>query len=435
MGETKDQTYGVSPAAATAKVRAWCLYDWANSAFSTVIMTFVFSVYFSKGIVGDDIAGSAMWGYAMGAAGFAVAVIGPVFGVFLDIKGRHRLALRILTVLTVAAIAALFFMKPSPEFAMPALWLVAVAVIGFELGQIVYNAMLPGIAPPERMGRVSGWAWGLGYAGGLACLVAALVLFIGIPGAMAPLVPLGEEGQIHVRATCLLTAAWFFVFSVPLLCHSPDMPGGAGRSDFSASVILAAVMAAFLKLKDLRNIARFLIASALYRDGLATLFAVGGLYAAGSFGMDFSQILMFGIGLNITAGLGAFAFSFMDDRSGSRRTVMIGLAALVLLGAGIVVVEERWMFIALALALGIFVGPVQAASRTLMARIAPAENMSEMFGLYALTGKSISFLGPLCFAFATDLFESQRAGVATIVLFWAAGLWLLRGVHERAEQP
>lgn len=417
-----------------AKVRAWCLYDWANSAFSTVIMTFVFSVYFTKGIVGSDIEGSALWGYGMGCAGLAVAVMGPVFGVFLDLKGRHRLMLRIITVLTVAAIAGLFFMKPSPEYTAPALWLVALAVIGFELGQIVYNAMLPGIAPPERMGRVSGWAWGLGYAGGLACLVAALVLFIGVPGVMEAVIPLGQDEQIHVRATCLLTAAWFFVFSVPLLCHSPDEPGIPGRSDFSASVIMGAVMAAFLKLKDLRNIVRFLIASALYRDGLATLFAVGGVYAAGSFDMDFSQILMFGIGLNVTAGLGAFAFSFMDDRAGSRLTVIVGLWALILLGAGIVVAQERWVFIALALALGIFVGPVQAASRTLMARIAPAENMSEMFGLYALTGKSISFLGPLCFAFATDMFESQRAGVATIVLFWAVGLWLLHGVRERQEQ-
>ncbi len=421
-------------------VWAWCFYDWANSAFSTVIMTFVFSVYFSKGIVGDEIAGSALWGYAIGTAGLCVAIGGPILGVMLDARGHHGRALWVLTIVTTAAIAGLFWMLPDPAYIWPALALVAIATIGFELGQVVYNALLPRVASAQDMGRVSGRAWGLGYVGGLVCLAVALGVFIGIPGVAPPLLALGEVDQIHVRATCLLTAGWFFVFALPLLlsrcvrrdCTVYDIPE---RSVMAASVIMAAVMAALLRLKDFRNIMRFLIASALYRDGLATLFAVGGLYAAGSFGMDFSQILMFGIGLNVTAGIGSFAFAVMDDKRGSKVTIVIGLLALIGFGVAIVLVQDKIWFVVITLALGVFVGPVQAASRTLLARISPPEHMSEMFGLYALTGKSIAFLGPFFFAVVTDLFDSQRAGVATIIMFWAVGLLLLRGVREETEDP
>ncbi|MEM1399468.1 MAG: MFS transporter, partial [Pseudomonadota bacterium] len=179
------------------------------------------------------------------------------------------------------------------------------------------------------------------------------------------------------------------------------------------------------------NIVRFLIASALYRDGLTTLFAVGGLYAAGTFGMSFEQILIFAIGLNVTAGLGAAGFAFMDDRSGSKPTVLVALAGLIVLGAALLVVDGIWVFIGLALGLGLFVGPAQAASRSLLARISPPDMQTEMFGLYSLTGKSIAFLGPVAFAALTDAFNSQRVGMASILAFWIVGGALLLTVRER----
>ena len=423
-------------------VAAWCLYDWANSAFSTVILTFVFSVYFAKGIAVNEVTGSAQWGYAIGFAGLCVAIISPIFGIMLDFRGNHHKWLASLTICTSFAIASLVFMQPELQFVMPTLLTIIFCIVGFELCQVVYNAMLPKIAEESRIGRISGQAWALGYGGGLVCLALALVLLVGF-GEGSGLLGITEDGALNIRATAILTAVWFVGFSLPLLTLNflnkdegefKDIEQKR-RSSATSSLITGVIMAAFSDLKALKNIVRFLIASALYRDGLATLFAVGGLYAAGTFGMEFSEILMFGIGLNISAGLGAYAFSFMDDKSGSKRVITLSLVALIVLGIAIILVQDKAAFMAIALTLGIFVGPVQAASRTLLARISPPEKVSEMFGLYALSGKSISFMGPILFALLTNMFQSQRAGLLGIIFFWCLGLYILRKVQENQIDP
>ncbi|HAA93481.1 MAG TPA: hypothetical protein DCE33_13620 [Rhodospirillaceae bacterium] len=187
------------------------------------------------------------------------------------------------------------------------------------------------------------------------------------------------------------------------------------------------------EIKSYRSIVLFLIASALYRDGLATLFALGGLYAAGVYGMGFEDIMLFAIGLNISAGLGAFAFAWVDDRVGSKQTVLAALAGLLVFGIAILFTDDRGWFVGLAIGLGVFVGPAQAASRSLMARISPRGMETEMFGLYALTGKSVAFLGPIFYAAATDAFDSQRAGLVTILVVWALGALLLLGVRTESS--
>jgi UMF1 family MFS transporter len=187
-------------------------------------------------------------------------------------------------------------------------------------------------------------------------------------------------------------------------------------------------------LKDHRAIATFMLANMIYTDGLTTLFAFGGVYAAGTFGMELSEVIMFGIALNVTAGIGAFGFAWVDDWIGARRTVAIGLAALVLVGLGLLLVESKTWFWALGLLLGAFFGPVQAASRSLVARMAPAEHRTQMFGLFALSGRVTAFIGPAVLAWTTEAFASQRAGMATILVFLAVGLVLLVKVPEPAKQ-
>jgi UMF1 family MFS transporter len=303
------------------------------------------------------------------------------------------------------------------------------ASVAFELANVFYNAMLPSVAPPGMTGRVSGWGWGLGYMGGLACLAVALFGLIGFGGA-PPLLPVPAAEQAGVRATALLVAAWFAVFALPLFLFAPDRPAtgiGAGRAVREG---LATLWRTLREVRRYGDIVRFLIASALYRDGLATLFAVGGLYAAGTIGMDFDRILVFAIGLNVTAGLGAAGFAFLDDAAGSKRTVLLALGGLIGFGVPLLLISDADWFIVLALGLGLFVGPAQAASRSLLARLAPPHMETEMFGLYALTGKSIAFLGPVLFGLVTAAFDSQRAGMATILLFFVAGGALLLTVRE-----
>jgi UMF1 family MFS transporter len=239
--------------------------------------------------------------------------------------------------------------------------------------------------------------------------------------------------QEPVRATALLVAIWISIFTIPLLLWTPDRP----RTGIALSTAMregtAELLRTLRRLPSERVIGRFLLARMLYIDGLNTIFAFGGIYAAGTFGMSFEEILMFGIALNVTAGLGAAGFAWLDDVFGPKPVIVVSLVALVVIGAALLVIEQKAWFWALGMALGAFFGPVQSASRSLMARIAPPERAAELFGLYAFSGKATAFMGPLMLAWATTAWESQRAGMATTLVFIVVGLAIVLTVAVNGE--
>ncbi len=423
-------TTQADPASDRIGIFSWCLFDWANSAFNTVIGTFVFSVYFARGIYGDETAGASAWGWAISISGLVVAVLSPILGTVADHAGRRKPWIAIFVALTIIPTALLWYAAPDRSFALYALIVVGFASVAFELAGVFYNAMLPDIAPKPYLGRISGWAWGLGYAGGLACLGIALLGFTGLGGASVGLLGLPTENAENVRATAVLVAIWFALFSLPLFILTPDTPSSGLSIGTSIRRGLATLAETVRKVRSYGQIVRFLIASALYRDGLTTLFAVGGLFAGEAFGMDFSQILMFAIGLNVTAGIGAAGFAWLDDGKGSKNTILVALVGLVAFGIPLLLVTDITVFIVLALGLGIFVGPAQAASRSLMARLSPPDMETEMFGLYAMAGKSAAFFGPGLFATIAALFESVRVGMSIVVIFWVVGGAVLLLVRE-----
>lgn len=415
------------------EVVAWAAYDWANSAVNTIVFTFVFSVYFAKSIYGNEVAGSAAWSYAQGWAGVVVALFAPLLGAAIDRYGPHKPVLKILTVFCIAVTATLYLMKPESSYIVPALILGGLLTIGFEFLQTVYNSTLPLVAKSEVMGKVSSLGWGAGYVGSIFCLGLILVLFIGV-GDAAGLTGIPKDGAEHVRATMLFTGLWFAVFAIPYFLYCPDSPRtGLGlRASFSEG--LTELRDMFRDAKGYPDIIRFLVASAIYRDGLATLFAVGGLYAAGTLHMSFSEVMIFAIAINIASGIGAWAFAFIDDRIGAKTTVMISLAALILFGGCVLTVTDKTLFIAFACALGLFIGPVQASSRTMLAQMAPPEKTGSFFGVYAMTGKAVSFMGPFAFALMTDAFQSQRAGMGSIIAFWTVGLIMIHFVRFKRQK-
>lgn len=411
---------------------AWCLYDAGNSAFATVMITFIFSVYFARGIVGDETQGSALWSYAIAASGFVIALMSPVLGAVADHYGARKPWLLSFSAICIVSCALLYFAAPNPALSniLFVLVLVAVANIGFETALVFANAMLPRLAPAGMIGRISGWGWGMGYVGGLTCLALALFGLVGL-GDMKPLLALPQDQSEHIRAAALLTALWFALLTMPLIFWTHDTKRTGLTVGQAIEKGLAQLKDTLSRVRNHKNLALFLAASAVYRDGLNALFAVGGLYAAGTFGMTLTEILIFAIGLNVTAGLGAAMFAFIDDNIGSKKTVMMTLAGLIITGIVILLIHSKLTFIVTALCLGIFMGPVQAASRTMVARLSPPDMVAQTYGLYAFTGKSISFLGPLAFGLATTAFDSQRAGMATIILFWIAGMALLTMVKEK----
>lgn len=408
-------------------ILSWCLFDWANSAFPTVIGTFIFGAYYTKAIAATPEQGAAEWGVALGASAVLVALASPVLGAVADQSGRRKPWIGVFTALCIGATALLWYATPDPSSALYALVLVALASAAFEFTMVFYNAMLADLAPASHIGRISGWGWGLGYVGGLAALVICLVGFV---QAETPWFGVGTQDAAHIRATALVVAVWYAVFAVPLFWFAPDTPSrGLGL----VRAVRGGVLALIETIRHARrhgNIIRFLIARMLYTDGLGTLFAFGGIYAAGSFGMTLADVIKFGIALNVTAGLGAAAFAWMDDWFGAKPVIVVSLVALIGFGAAMLLVESVLWFWIFGLALGIFVGPAQAASRSLMTRLAPPEIRTEMFGLYAFSGKATGFLGPFVLAAAISATGSQRAGMAVIIVLFAAGLALLLPVRE-----
>jgi UMF1 family MFS transporter len=406
---------------------SWCLYDWANSAFPTVIITFVFATYFTGSVALDKITGTAYWGYTMSLSALAVAIAAPVFGAIADNLGRRKTWLGFFTALCIFASCVLWFVEPDPSFALMALVTAGLANFAFETGMVFYNAMLPGLVRKSHLGRVSGWGWGLGYFGGLFCLALTL---IGLVQPESPWFGLEKETAEHVRATALLVAMWYAIFSIPLFLFTPDKIASDISIVGAIKKGLSELRATFSQVRQHSNMFKFLIARMIYTDGLNTLYAFGGIYAAGSFGMELNEIIIFGIGINVTAGLGAAAFGWVDDWIGPKKTVMIALAALTVLGTALLIVETKTGFWTFGLPLGLFVGPAQAASRSMMVRLAPPEQITETFGLYALSGKATAFLGPALLGAASFAFDSQRAGMATILVFFALGMFLLKSIGE-----
>src|SRR5262245_52793134 len=404
-------------------VASWCLFDWANSAFPALITTFVFATYFVDGVARDPIRGTAMWAGATTVAGLVISVLSPLAGAAADAAGRQKRWLAAFSALNAAACVALWWVRPEPGSATLALVAFTVATIAFEVAVVFYNALLPAVAPASHVGRVSGWGWGLGYFGGI---VALALLLVGFVQADPPPFGLDRAAAEHVRIAGPFTALWLATFAAPLFLFVPE-PAPSGRGVFAAAIDGIGALARTLRalVRERRGLAWFLVANMIWSNGLTTLFGFGAIYAAGTFGMKVEEVLVFGIALNLTAGIGAFAFAWIDDRLGSRPTIAIGLAALIALGAALLVVESKTAFWVLALAIGPFLGPVQAAGRTLCARMAPEGHRAQVFGLFALSGRFTAFLGPAALGWAAAASGSQRVGMATIIPFFAIGLWLL----------
>ncbi len=422
----------LSPPGAKKSIFSWCLYDWANSAFSTVIITFVFSVFFTRGMVGDETAGAAWWGYAIGISGICIAILGPILGAVADHSGARKRWIFWLSMLCVVATFLLWFAQPvaSTGNIIFVLGCIIVANIGFELSMVFYNAMLPHIAPKHLIGRISGWGWGVGYLGGLAALAIALFGLVGV-GEMEPWFGISGMDSANVRATGPLTAIWFLIFMIPLLVYTHDVERVPMGPRAAMRLGLAQLARSLREVKTHKNLVQFLVSSAIYRDGLNTLFAIGGVYAAGVYGMDLVEILYFAIALNVSAGAGAFIFAHMDDKIGSKPTIIVSLAGLIVAGAAVLFTTDKHMFMMLSMLLGLFMGPVQAASRTFAGRLAPSGMVTQTYGLYAFTGKAVAFIGPIAFGAATHYYGSQQAGMFTIILFWIIGLGLLTMVEEK----
>ncbi len=421
------------------------LFDFANQPFYTLIVTFIFGPYFVAQIAPDAVRGQALWAHLQLAGALAVAVLAPILGAIADRAGRRKPWLAAFSLVFVAGAGGLWFAAPGAPFALVALCFVA-AFIASELCLVFTNAMLPDLSPRAETGRLSGSGWAAGYTGGVLALVLVLALFApmgaggvtlaGIPPVMGLDPDLGEPA----RATGPLTALWYLVFAAPLFLFVPDTPRALPLAR-AARAGLAGLRGTVRGLGRARGLGPFLLASMIYRDALAGLFAFGGIFAAGVLGWGTMELGVFGIVAAATGAVGAWAGGRADRRFGPRPVIAGAIVVLIGVGATALATDRSaiWgvalppgsslpdrVFLICGGLLGAGAGALQAASRTLLVQIAAGRvPMTEAFGLYALSGKATAFLAPLMIGIATTLSGSQRVGVAPVLILFAAGLVLL----------
>ena len=407
-------------------VWAWATYDFANSAFTTLVVTFVYATYFTQAIAPDVIAGTVLWSRAVTISALLIAILAPLLGALADQGGYRKRFMFLMTVIAVGGSVMLYF--PEPGDVLQALFWFVIANVAFEMGIVFYNAYLPDIATEGEIGKVSGFGWGLGYVGGLLALLLALVGFVNPDVAWFGFT---HEAGANIRATNLLVAVWFGLFSIPPLLMLKDPPH-PDRQPLTETIkgTVRQLQTTLGSLRNYRQVTRLLLARMIYNDGLITIFAFGGIYAAGTFGFTFQEIMIFGIVINIGAGVGAFIAGPIDDRRGGKWIIMVSIVGLI--GATLLAMTatSKAMFWVAAILVGLMAGPNQAASRSLMGRFTPAHLKSEFFGFYAFSGKATAFLGPLLLGILTAMFQSQRAGIGIVAVLFVIGGWLLLGVDE-----
>lgn len=436
----------------------WAIFDWANQPFFTLITTFIFAPYFTGVVVGDPVRGQALWGYTQSIAGVILAVGSPILGAIADAGGRKKPFIAAFQALTVLGCVLLWWAQPDGTGLGLALVALVIGTIGAEFSIVFNNALLPGLVPPHRIGRLSGFGWGLGYAGGLLALV--VVLLLSRPELFGIAVPEGQDLLGFDRARYVLeraigpaSALWLMLFVLPMFLFTPDTPH-TGRTRTEAAVHGLRQLGGTLRnVLRYRNAARYLLAYMIYNDGLAAVIAFGGIYAAGTFGWSTTELGIFGIAVTVLGMIGAFVGGWLDDLLGSKRTISLAIAGTTLAAIGFLSVgpgtilfvidvapaapdagpfaaPAEQAFMGFALLLGLCMGPMQAASRTMIGRLAPPGMTGEFYGLFALSGRATTFLAPFLIAVVTQASGAQRPGILVVLVFLVVGFVLLQGVRE-----
>ena len=417
------------------------MYDFANQPFTTIILTFVYSTFFTDFIASNPEKGAILWGRAVTICSIIIAVLSPIMGAIADSGGYRKVFLIFWTWVCVFFSFLLYFPLQGQIF--EALLFFSIANIGFEMGGIYLNAYLPEIAPKEKIGRISGYGWSLGYIGGLLALGISFIIFIQPENAYIPFSNylLNKDTGQHIRIINIFIALWFLIFSIPTFLFVKDT-NQYKKINFSLiGNSFKKLISTFDDIKKYKNIVKFLGARLIYNDALITIFAFGGIYAKRVFDFTFNDIFLFGIVLNITAGIGAFLLGFLDDIIGGKKTIQISnlgfvLACLIAAIAPSIdnfIINSESLFWIAGILIGICSGPNQAASRSLMGRMIPENKENEFYGFYAFSGKATSFLGPFLFTLIVSITNDLRYGIAMIAILFVIGFFLMNLVKEEFE--
>ena len=402
----------------------FALYDFANSAFTTIIITFIFATYFAKQIAPNPVMGQSYWGWTIGITGFLVAIIGPIAGSFADKNNRIVFFIRCFSLLCIFFTTLLWFSKPSQSYLLYTLLIVGIANLFYELSLIFYNSLLKDISHNKNLGKSSGFGFALGYVGGIIILLISIKLFIDTEN-----LPFGltKENSQNIRAITLLVSFWFLIFASPFLFF--EIKERSKKTTKKTSAYFSEIKKLIWN-KKLSVLAKFLIARMLYADGLNAIIVMGGIFAVGVFNLEIKELLKLSILMNITAFLGAFIGGIVNDKYGSKFVIIFSLFGLIFSSTAILFTSLVSTFFFLAAINGLFIGPIQSASRVVITSMLNRNNQAKGFGLFSMSGKLTSFLGPLLVSTVTFLTDSQRIGFSAAIILLLAGLIILLSIKK-----
>ena len=418
-------------------ILGWCFYDFANSSFTTIVVTFIYSAFFADYIVGNSSLGQIYWGNAVTVCAIIIAILSPIMGAIADQGGLRKTFLFIWTMICIIFSVLLYF--PTKGDIYFALGVFIVANVAFEMGCVFCNAYVPTLTTKKNMGKISGYGYAFGYLGGLLALVVGLVT-IALPD--QPMFGITTENGQNFRSMNLLVAIWFFIFSIPTFLW---LKKDNKKNHINKNLIKNSFKQLSITYKDIKkykNTVRFLIARLFYNDALITIFSFGGIIAKGVYNFNLEKMLIFGITLGVSAGIGAYFMGFVDDKIGAKKTIQYSNLLLLIATCLVVFVDNENIFWIAGILVGFSSGPNQSSSRSLMSRFSPKDKQNEFFGFFAFSGKITAFLGPFLLAQVTHIsllyFDvsnetAQRLGVSVVLLLLMIGSVILSFVNEENQ--
>ena len=406
------------------KIFNFALYDFANSAFTTIIITFIFATYFAKQIAPNPVLGQSYWGWTIGITGFLVAIIGPIIGSLADKKNKIVFFTRSFSLLCIVFTALLWFSKPSQSYLLYTLVIVGIANLFYELSLIFYNSLLKKISTDKNLGKSSGFGFALGYIGGIIILVISIKLFIDTNN-----LPFGltKANSQNIRAIAFLVSIWFLIFSTPFLFFAIEERKNKIKKN---SLSYLESLKKLLWNKKISTLGKFLIARMLYADGLNAIIVMGGIFAVGVFNLEIKDLLKLSVIMNVTAFIGAFVGGVANDKYGSKKVIVFSLVGLIFSSIAILFTFSVSKFFFFAAINGLFIGPIQSASRVVITSILNKNNQGKGFGLFATSGKLTSFIGPMLVSTITFLTDSQRIGFSAAIILLLSGLIILLNIKK-----
>ena len=422
-----------------SRVLAWALWDCGSTGLNAVVATFVFAVYLTTkvGVGGPPGSSAGALGHAMFVAGVTVALLAPAIGVWVNAPRRRRDALTLLTVVAVSLTAAMSMIREEPRYLWVGLALLAGTSACSDLASVPYNAMLRQLSTPASIGRVSGFGWAAAYVGSVVLLLVCYVGFISGSGPTRGALGVPVADGQNVRAVMLVAAGWFLVFALPLLATAPRLADAPGDAEHSVGVL-----GAYRKLwSDIRgewrrdrNVVYYLLASAVFRDGLAGTFAFGAVLGVGVYGISQADVLLFGVVASTVAAVGAVVGGLLDARLGSKTVIVGSLSAMIAIAGTLLALSGALAFWVCGLMLCLFIGPTQSSARTLLLRMTADGKEGVIFGLYTMTGRAALFLAPLMFSTFIEWFGAERAGLGGLLVVLTAGLFALLPVRAPSRR-